>query len=488
MKRLLIITLLFGALGFGYACVDECFTYIQSSDIYMLNSTGLTDKLTNLWSFLRPIWFYLFLITLTSSIGLLFLYLNSKKQIQIMEDNNTKYTEVKRSLKDSINNFRDTITSFNSLLKSLDQEKQIVSFFNEAEKLDDLSKVDTLEELFLKLDEALKGMSKQAKDMEDNHKNATLLISKIEDEINVPTNQLVENYKTKAKELALKEEEITELKKQINASLSSPQTMEVPKDIYINANILVSPGPRKDKENDTELGEDATGIISTPKGTFFWVLDGTSDSPSIVDDGTHVFSSRILAQLMNNSIRNVIQEFNGESYDLKSILIKSVNQTKIEIIERLKNTTDEIKTKITDAVNNNLNPYSSTTVLIGFLSKTGHLRYFYLGDSEVLSYKKKQNELIANKKDENSNPSRLFISIVKKEQGSGFTLKTNAFDEKLVQFTKEEIDVLIAFSDGIGASENSLRINPKVALSKISLVNQLTYDDKTLLVLERCKV
>ncbi len=28
-------------------------------------------------------------------------------------------------------------------------------------------------------------------------------------------------------------------------------------------------GPRKDKDNDTELGEDATGILNTQYGTFF---------------------------------------------------------------------------------------------------------------------------------------------------------------------------------------------------------------------------
>jgi len=91
--------------------------------------------------------------------------------------------------------------------------------------------------------------------------------------------------------------------------------------------------------------------------------------------------------------------------------------------------------------------------------------------------------LIANQKDKNDNPSRLFVSILMNE--NSFVLKTNSFDVKLVVYKKENIDLVVAFSDGIGSSEKSLIVNPALSLSKISLVNQLTYDDKTLLVLER---
>jgi hypothetical protein len=123
--------------------------------------------------------------------------------------------------------------------------------------------------------------------------------------------------------------------------------------------------------------------------------------------------------------------------------------------------------------------------LLGFLSKQGVLSYFYLGDSNVLSYNDAGDNPIVNPKDKNDNPSRLFISIAL--DGDNLVFKTNQFEQKIVTYKKENIDRVIAFSDGIGTSEKSLLINPSLSLSKISMVNQLTFDDKTLIVLERVK-
>lgn len=57
----------------------------------------------------------------------------------------------------------------------------------------------------------------------------------------------------------------------------------------ISAELFVTAGPRKD--DDIELGEDAGGIIVEGNCASFWVADGTSESPVVMN-----FSSRSMAQ------------------------------------------------------------------------------------------------------------------------------------------------------------------------------------------------
>lgn len=400
-----------------------------------------------------------------------------------MDKYKSKYSEAKISLSENISNFRNTIVSFNSLLKSLGKEEEIVLKYNEVKTKDDMP-IQSIEDIFQDFNYELNSIAKQANHIESEHLKNKTVLDKIESEASMPVSQLAEKYKETVLELNKVKDELKNKFNTSNATVSLDiPPFDIPDGIFINSNILVSPGPRKDKDNDTELGEDATGILNTQYGTFFWILDGTSDSPSIVNDKEHIFSSRILAQLMNKNIREELIQKSNENINLKELLLNSVESSKRDLMEKLKSSSNDILQKIASNIKSNNTPFCSTTVLIGFLSKQGTLQYFYLGDSEVLSFYNDGNKLIANEQDKNDNPSRLFVSILMNE--NSFVLKTNSFDEKLVAYKKENIDLVVAFSDGIGTSEKSLLVNPALSLSKISLVNQLTYDDKTLLVLER---
>ncbi len=402
-----------------------------------------------------------------------------------MDKYKSKYSEARISLSENISNFRNTIVSFNSLLKSLGKEEEIVLKYNEVKTTDDMP-IQSIEDIFQDFNYELNSIAKQASLIESEHLKNKTVLDKIESEASMPVSQLAEKYKETALELKKVKNELENKSITSNATVSlDVPNFQIPDGVFINSNILVSAGPRKDKDNDTELGEDATGILNTEYGTFFWILDGTSDSQSIVYNKEHIFSSRILAQLMNKNIREELLLKSKENINLKDILLNSVESSKKDLIEKLKNSSNDILEKIASNIKSNNTPFCSTTVLIGFLSKQGTLQYFYLGDSEVLSFYNDGTKFIANDKDKNDNPSRLFISILMDE--NSFVLKTNSFDEKLVVYKKENIDLVVAFSDGIGTSEKSLLANPALSLSKISLVNQLTYDDKTLLVLERTK-
>lgn len=431
----------------------------------------------------ESLYLFFILMLLLILIGAIYLFLKNYKK---MSDEKSKHKATKISLSEKIEKiksfkislteeikkYQENINYFNDILKTLGQEEQLT-----ANHLGSLENAD-IDKMLEEFDAELSNISKQAKKMEEEYREKRKRLKEIEEETKVPTEQLAEKYK----ELAKKNDRLEKERSNVITNY------EIPKDTYINANILVSAGPRKDKDNDTELGEDATGILNTPQGTYFWILDGTSDSPNIISGNKHIFSSRVLAQTMNQNIRDVLTKQSNESeVSLKEVLMNAVESSKKILLERIKSAPSELHNKIAEAVKLGNTPYCSTTVLLGFLSKGGELKYFYLGDSEVISFTKNGEKLVPNEKDENKNPSRLFVSIIKGDNDNSLILNTNSFEEKIVSFTKNNVDYLVAFSDGIGISEKSILENPKEEIAKISTTNQKTYDDKSLIILERIK-
>lgn len=436
----------------------------QSGDTRNGKETPKSDSKESLYLF------FIFMLLLLL-IGAIYLFLKNYKK---MSNEKSKHKATKISLSEKIEKYQENINNFNAILKTLGKEGRLT--INNLASLENVD-IDTMLEKF---DVELSNISKQAKEMEE-------VLKKIEEETKVPTGELAKKYQETAQELARVKKELAELKKEGSEDIPLVVTnCETPKDTYINANILVSAGPRKDKDNDTELGEDATGILNTPQGTYFWILDGTSDSPNIISENKHIFSSRVLAQTMSQNIGDVLTKQSNESeVSLKEVFMNAVESSKKILIEWIKLAPSELHNKIVEAVKSGSTPYCSTTVLLGFLSKDGELKYSYLGDSEVISFTKNGEQLIPKEKDKNENPSRLFISIVKGDNYLEF--KTNLFEEKIKSFTKNNVDYLIAFSDGIGISEKSILENPKEEIAKISTTNQKTYDDKSLIILERIK-
>lgn len=334
-----------------------------------------------------------------------------------------------------------------------------------------------------------KGIHAAGKELKEKEE----MIIRLKDEIQSPN--LPENYLKLGQEKQELEKENTFLKRQFS-DLEKDKTAiiphySVPSDTYISSNILVSAGPRKEKDNDTELGEDSSGIYNTPYGTYFWILDGTSDSGRIEFQKSHVFSSRVLSQQLGNAIFTVVSdaeyEKSGNEDTLKSILDKAITKAKITIVSIVKNAPYEIHQQIIDHINNNQNPYCSTTILLGFLDKNGNLWHLYLGDSQLYSFSITDERFIQNERAPNEGKGRLFLSMnLSKEKNIVF--ETNNYEENILSFVKKGgVDYVMAFSDGIGSSEKALSIQPKQVLSKISFTEQKSYDDKSLIVLERKK-
>lgn len=438
-----------------------------------LEAKSLNNKLSIFWKVLG-------FLLLLSVLALIYLYKEYKKLKNNMKEN-------KISLEEKIGRYKELIISFNTLLNSLNDNTKVelVSNFNTSIGTSQEAKFENIESIIQSLDLDFKNISKQAQDNVKIINEQKEKIKVLENEAKSPE---INNLYIKASQEKEKlQNELNSIKKETGLIIP---TYSIPADTFINSNILVSAGPRKDKEKDTELGEDSCGIYNTPEGTYFWILDGTSDSKQIESENKHIFSSRLLAQQMSNNFQEIIgsNEFNNlkEKKSLKFVLEKAVLTTEKSITEGLKNASAEIQKEITQSFIENNNPFCSTTVLLGLLSKNGELRYFYLGDSIVLSFKNINGNYSLIQNDKNENPSRLFMSLV--QDGNSFSIQKNDYSKKVVEpILKQNVDYILAFSDGIGVSEKALTINPKLLLSKIAFTEQKTYDDKTLIVLERVK-
>lgn len=103
--------------------------------------------------------------------------------------------------------------------------------------------------------------------------------------------------------------------------------------------MFASPGIRKDKQNDQELGEDATGFVYTHEYAVLWIADGAPGT-NLEFEGSH-FNSRTLAQCMGECFETValkdeiprtpldevfFREFTDELHKKLSELLKGVDE------------------------------------------------------------------------------------------------------------------------------------------------------------------
>lgn len=257
--------------------------------------------------------------------------------------------------------------------------------------------------------------------------------------------------------------------------------------IYFNASIFVASGPRKNKNLDVELGEDACGIYNTSYGVYFWVLDGTSDSSIVESSGIDVFSSRLLSQLLSYNIYktlNKISETIGLSSDLKEVLINSIEETKSNIQNGLNSNSESLLNEVKNYLHHNSSLIISSTLLLGFINNSGVLSYFTLGDSSIFSYKKDLERYSFLGENTPKTPRKLFMTIVL--ENDSIVIKRNEFENHLSGLILlEGVDFIVACSDGIGQSADKLKSDPKDTLSKIGFVGQKTFDDTSLIIIER---
>ncbi|MEO5891041.1 MAG: hypothetical protein ABIQ31_12350 [Ferruginibacter sp.] len=273
---------------------------------------------------------------------------------------------------------------------------------------------------------------------------------------------------------------------------------------YIKTEIILSAGPRKDTgNNDTELGEDIAGSVSLPGKTYFWILDGTSESFLIKGSDTkqeesgyeesHIFSSRLLAQSIGHFIQKNIYNYDPAEMPLDKLLTAAGKYVAEEWEKRLNNEPAEKKEAILEAIGKGFKPLCSTTAIVGCFYDDGHLFALRTGDSKIFPFKKSGSELTLFKNfkftaDPTGENDRIAFRLDYDEPSKAFIIKHNT--PKWLTQSAGEIQSVFAFTDGIGRiTEAQLSSdNPGIVemiRQNIARIPQKTHDDKTLIILER---
>lgn len=257
----------------------------------------------------------------------------------------------------------------------------------------------------------------------------------------------------------------------------------------IHSEILISAGPRKTSSDDTELGEDVAGVVSTPNRTFFWLLDGTSESGSIAgkndkEEVSHIFSSRLLAQDLSYFIQN-----NCNKERLGALILSGVELIKSKWLEEIRRLPDPKKDELREFLARGLNIRCSSTVIVGHFSSDGNLHYLNYGDSNVISPGISGDSSLT---EDNSSASRIILQLII-QQGE-FEIVSNNLND-LVNHThfKRGVSVAYVFSDGVGKLmqsrlKSSMGKNEKLVRAVMARAPHKTYDDKSLIILKRKQI
>jgi len=269
---------------------------------------------------------------------------------------------------------------------------------------------------------------------------------------------------------------------------------------HIKTEILVSAGPRKDTgQADTELGEDVAGMLALPRQTFFWLMDGTSDNVKLSEGATpyeesHIFSSRLLAQSMGQYIQKHIAQCFQDHVTLNMLLEQARDQVQKEWMQRINALPVEKKQAIKQLIQDGLKPLCSTTAIIGRLLENGHLHVLRAGDSKVFPFIHNNGDGATLQhgfrfsKDPTNDNDRIAFRLDYNQQEDTFQILFN--NTKWAIETADDISLVFVFTDGIGrVVEAQLNSNnpgiTEVIKQNIARIPQKTYDDKTLIVLER---
>jgi hypothetical protein len=269
---------------------------------------------------------------------------------------------------------------------------------------------------------------------------------------------------------------------------------------HIKTEIMISAGPRKEAGNtDTELGEDVAGMLSLPKQTFFWLMDGTSDSVKLSGGGmpheeSHVFSSRLLAQSIGQYIQKHITQCFQDHITLDKLLAQARDHVQQEWVQRINALPAEKKQSIKQLIHDGFKPLCSTTAIIGRLMENGHLHVLRAGDSKVFPFMQNNGggatllQSFRFSKDPTTDNDRIAFRLDYSPEEDAFQIRFNQTAWAIE--TAENINLAFVFTDGIGrVVETQLNSNnpgiTEVIKQNIARIPQKTYDDKTLIVLER---
>lgn len=279
-----------------------------------------------------------------------------------------------------------------------------------------------------------------------------------------------------------------------HTQIAAIQAVETPKkEQYFMSELLLTAGPRKNfsqfaSEGDVDLGEDVAGLLTLRDKTFFWVLDGTSDSAELRLDGKEIFSSRLFAQAIAIQLKTTVLDAVSPVDWIKAAIatVKDAwtkqftdftDAQRAEIAKNYKTTTFDV----------------STTLIAGWIDLAGHLAAARIGDSKLLSFDNTHQFVNSDlsEKPKRELYTRQFARLVFHPQKVDFSMSEN-FD-KIEAIDLENIQTLFVFSDGVGSlTETYIKMNhpriPDGIRENLVKMPQRTCDDKTFLQIQICSL
>lgn len=247
---------------------------------------------------------------------------------------------------------------------------------------------------------------------------------------------------------------------------------------FIEAELFLTSGPRKPVDDanfhDTQLGEDAGGVLLRPDACYFWIADGTGEG------GKHrEFNARVLAQELGATFGRVVRENNpaAAGVTVENVLEEVLEATRREWSDRLA----ECRSKQPELYSVSFEV--SSVFLCGWLTSKGELRLANYGDAWSCYHDGEQI------KGEERNHHRFFLryhEAALPEGGVEWQIDTTAKHQHGL-LEADNVKWLVAGSDGVAKIKDCLMHAPisaqKIALAVRNMVRSMcfqSYDDKTL--------
>jgi hypothetical protein len=256
--------------------------------------------------------------------------------------------------------------------------------------------------------------------------------------------------------------------------------------------MFASPGIRKDKRNDQELGEDATGFIYTHDYATLWIADGAPGT-NIEFEGSN-FNSRILAKCMGECFETVTLKDETPKMPLDEAFFREfIDKLEKKLYELLKDV-DKCIRRNKDSLNLDeileikMNSKEKTYIITWSTTFVGAI----IDIKNKVCYTMSMGDCIALVNDESvlnkyklitGQANRLFVEWSIKANLSSSNIDISNSNPHFE--TTKSIDSIILMSDGV-ISYNDIEnkfANKNVGIiwDELKLMNNRTDDDKTAL-------
>jgi len=260
---------------------------------------------------------------------------------------------------------------------------------------------------------------------------------------------------------------------------------------YFYTEVMSTAGPRKNfnedaHEGDYDLGEDVVGCFTRKNKTYFWLLDGTSDSPIYkTTEGNELFSSRLLAQEVAWHIQKILWADNNEELSSKDILKESFQIIQKDWEEKFNKLSENDNQTLLDILKDKKQMIISTTIIFGVIDIEGNLNVSQIGDSYIITNPAQEFP---------KNTGRLFVFAFIMEENGLIKIESNSFEDTRCQYFKSEnVKSLIVASDGI--SENTIKWLNNIPFDfreegirkTVSAIKHKTCDDKAMCIIQICQ-